>query len=381
MEFKFTDEQEMFRKTVRDFVEKECPREVARRYDENKEFPYDFYDKVAQQGWFGLPFPEKFGGSDCKMMDLVIIAESFAKYSYDVAAGYAIPVFCAMNILHHGTEEQKERYLTRMIKGEIRFAISISEPGAGSDAAAIAILASPDGDDYVIRGEKMFTSGAGAKNTIFTMATRTDKNATPRQKGITVFLVENDLPGVEMRRIDTLGRRTMGTYSLFCDNVRVTREKMLGKLHDGWNVILGNLEMERTFTSSMYVGQAQSVVDDALAHAKEREQFGKPIGKFQAIAHMLADMQTEVDAARLLVYRAAGTIDHGETAAKEVSMAKLFASETLMKVATQGMQIMGGYGYCMEYDMQRYFRDAKITTVSAGSSQMQRLIIARHMGL
>lgn len=381
MEFKFTDEQEMFRKTVRDFVEKECPREVARRYDENKEFPYDFYDKVAQQGWFGLPFPEKYGGSDCKMMDLVIIAELFAKYSYDVAAGYAIPVFCAMNILHHGTEEQKERYLTRMIKGEIRFAISISEPGAGSDAAAIAISASPEGDDYVIRGEKMFTSGAGAKNTIFTMATRTDKNATPRQKGITVFLVENDLPGVEMRRIDTLGRRTMGTYSLFCDNVRVTRDKMLGKLHDGWNVILGNLEMERTFTSSMYVGQAQSVVDDALAHAKEREQFGKPIGKFQAIAHMLADMQTEVDAARLLVYRAASTIDHGETAAKEVSMAKLFASETLMKVATQGMQIMGGYGYCMEYDMQRYFRDAKITTVSAGSSQMQRLIIARHMGL
>jgi alkylation response protein AidB-like acyl-CoA dehydrogenase len=156
---------------------------------------------------------------------------------------------------------------------------------------------------------------------------------------------------------------------------------MLGKLHDGWNVILGNLEMERTFTGSMYVAQAQSVVDDALAHAKEREQFGRPIGKFQSIAHMLADMQTEVDAARLLVYRAAWTIDQGEPAGKEVSMAKLFASETLMRVATQGMQVMGGYGYCMEYDMQRYFRDAKITTVSAGTSQMQRLIIARHLGL
>lgn len=381
MEFQFTDEQKMFQKTVRDFVEMECPRELARKYDENKEFPYDFYAKVARQGWLGLPFPEKYGGSDCKMMDLVIIAEAFAKYSYDIAAGYAISMFCAMNILHHGTEEQKAHYLPRMIKGEVRFAISISEPGAGSDAAAIAISAAPEGDDYAINGEKMFTSGAGARNTILTMATRTDKNATPRQKGITVFLVENDAPGMEMRRIDTLGRRTMGTFSIHCDHVRMPKSKMLGKLHDGWNVILGNLEMERTFTSAMYVGQAQSAVDDALAHAKQREQFGKPIGKFQAISHMLADMQTEVDAARLLVYRAAWTIDQGQPAAREVSMAKLFSSETLMKVATQGMQVMGGYGYCMEYDMQRYFRDAKITTVSAGTSQMQRLIIARHMGL
>jgi alkylation response protein AidB-like acyl-CoA dehydrogenase len=381
MDFKFTDEQEMFRKTVRDFVEKECPREVARRYDENKEFPYDFYKKVAQQGWFGLPFPEKYGGSNCKTTDLIIIADALAKYSYDIAAGYAVPMFCAMNILHHGTEEQKKYYLPRFIKGDIRFAISISEPGAGSDAAAVSISATPEGDDYVIRGEKMFTSGAAAENTILTMATRTDKNATSRQKGITVFLLENDLAGFEAKRIDTLGRRTMGTFSIYCDNVRVSKDKMLGKLHDGWNVILGNLEMERTFTGSMYVAQAQSVVDDALAHAKEREQFGRPIGKFQSIAHMLADMQTEVDAARLLVYRAAWTIDQGEPAGKEVSMAKLFASETLMRVATQGMQVMGGYGYCMEYDMQRYFRDAKITTVSAGTSQMQRLIIARHLGL
>ncbi|OGW15948.1 MAG: hypothetical protein A3G93_12750 [Nitrospinae bacterium RIFCSPLOWO2_12_FULL_45_22] len=381
MDFSLTDEQEMFRKTVVSFVEKECPREVARQYDENKQFPYDFYEKIARQGWFGLPFPEKYGGNNCGIMELILTTEAFAKYVYDIAGGYVTTMFCGLNILKHGTEEQKDYYVPRIVRGEIRLAISISEPAAGSDAAAISISAVPDGDDFIINGEKMFCSGAEAKNTIITMATRTDKHAQPRQKGISVFLVENDTPGLTMRRIETLGRRTMGTFSLNLDNVRISKNKMLGKLNEGWEVILGNLDKERIVASSAYVGQAQSVVNDALAYAKERVQFGKPIGKFQAISHMLADMQTKVEAARLMVYRAAWMLDQGLPASKEVSMAKLFSSETLMEVATQGMQIMGGYGYCMEYDMQRYFRDAKITTVSAGTSQMQRLIIARHMGL
>jgi len=381
MDFRLTEEQEMFRKTVQSFVERECPREVARKYDEEKRFPYDFYEKVAKQGWFGLPFPEKYGGSDCGMMELIIITEAFAKYVYDIAGGYITTMFCGLNVLKHGTEEQKDYYIPRIVRGELRMAISISEPNAGSDAAAISVSAVPDGDDFIINGQKMFCSGAEAKNTVITMATRTDRHAQPRQKGITVFLVENDTPGLTIRRIDTLGRRAMGTYSLTLDNVRVSKKKMLGKLNEGWEVILGNLDKERIVASAAYVGQAQTVVDDALAYAKERVQFGKPIGKFQAISHMLADMQTEVEAARLMVYRAAWMLDQGMPATKEVSMAKLFASETFVRVATQGMQIMGGYGYCMEYDMQRYFRDAKITTVSAGTSQMQRLIIARHMGL
>ncbi|MDY7032754.1 MAG: acyl-CoA dehydrogenase family protein [Thermodesulfobacteriota bacterium] len=379
MDFKFTEEQEILRKSVRNFVDKECPREYVRELDEKEEFPIELYKKMAELGWYGLPFPEEYGGSGCGAVDFVMVGEELCRYSYEIAAGYGVPIFNALTLLHHGSEEQKNHYIPKVINGEMMWSIALTEPNAGSDVASLVTSAVLDGNEFVINGQKVFITGADVAN-IMTMAVRTDKDL-PRHKGISMILVDPKSPGIDIRIIKTLGRKIIHATELFLDDVKVPKENLVGELNGGWTVLMSGLELERLFACAGYVGNAQTVVDDAAEHAKQRVQFGRPIGTFQAIGHMLADMQTEVDAARLLTYRAAWMIDQGMPCMREVSMAKLFGSETLARLTNQGMQIMGGYGYSMEYDMQRYFRDARIITVSAGSSQMQRTIIARSMGL
>jgi alkylation response protein AidB-like acyl-CoA dehydrogenase len=225
----------------------------------------------------------------------------------------------------------------------------------------------------------LWTTAAGAKDSMLQIYAKTDPDA-PARKGLSIFLVESDTPGIECRKLDMLGRRSAGTYEIFIKDVRVHESRVLGELNHGWDYLLSGLQGERALTSAGYAGSSQKVVDLASGYAKERKQFGKAIGDFQAIAHMLADMQTEVDAARLLAYSAAGRLSRGLNALREVSMAKLFGSETYVKVANQGMQVMGAYGYSMEYEMQRHFRDSRSTTIGAGSSQMQRNTIASTMG-
>jgi len=303
-----------------------------------------------------------------------------SRFSFEIAAGFGVSIFCGLNIIEHGSEEQKKFYIPKMIKNEIRLSIGITEPNAGSDAAALTTSAVLDGDSWVINGQKTFQTAADAKNNIICLYVRTDKNV-PKHKGISQILVPNDTPGVEIRRIKTLGRKMLHTSEIFFEDVRVPRENLVGELNGGWKMLLSGLELERLYVCSTYIGSSQTLVNLALEHAKQRVQFGRPIGTFQAIGHMLADMQTEVDAARLLVYRAAWMHDQGMPCMKEVSMAKLYGSEAYARLSNQGMQIMGGYGYSMEYDMQRHFRDSRILTVSAGSSQMQRTVIARQMGL
>ncbi|MDY6855461.1 MAG: acyl-CoA dehydrogenase family protein [Thermodesulfobacteriota bacterium] len=379
MDFKFTEEQEILRKSVRDFMDKECPREYIRELDDKEEFPSGLYKKMAELGWFGLPFSEEYGGSNCGAVDFIIIGEELCRLSYEIGAGYGMPVFNALTLVHHGTEEQKKKYIPRVINGEIMWSICLTEPNAGSDVASLVTSAVPQGDEFIVNGQKVFITGADVAD-IMTIALRTDKDL-PRHKGISMFLLDPKSPGISIRVIETLGRRIIHPTEIFFDDVKVPKENLIGELNGGWDVLMSGLELERLFACAGYIGNAQTVVDDALEHAKQRIQFGRPIGTFQAIGHMLADMQTQVDAARLLTYRAAWMIDQGIPCMREVSMAKLYGSETLAKLTNQGMQIMGGYGYSMEYDMQRYFRDARIVTVSAGSSQMQRTIIARTMGL
>lgn len=229
-------------------------------------------------------------------------------------------------------------------------------------------------------GQKVFSTAADARNNVITLYCKTDLEA-PYQKGITAFLVPNDTPGVETRRLRTFGANMLGLNEVFFDNVRISDAQRIGAVNGGWNCMLSGLLFERIVTSAGYVGNAQTVVDQALAYAKERKQFGRPIGEFQAIAHMLADMQTRVDASRMLMLRAAAKVAKGEPALREVTEAKLFGSETFVEVANQGMQILGGYSYMMEYDMQRHYRDARSTTIAAGSSQMLRNLIANTMGL
>ena len=351
-----------------------------REIDEQARYPHEIYDAWVELGLFRVGFPEACGGIGGGYVDLVLIAQELAHWSYDVYCAYSVPLYTAMTLLKIGNEAQKSHFLPALMSGRIKLSTSISEPSAGSDVSALKTNATRVAGGWRIRGQKLWNTAAGIQNNVLQVLVRTDPNAPPR-KGMSMFLVPNNAPGVTCRKLDMLGRRSSGTFEVFFDDVFVTDEQLLGALNDGWSGLLACLQGERLLTSAGYVGSAQKVVDLALAYAKDREQFGRPIGEFQAMGHMLADMQTEVDAARLLMERAASLLITGRDAMREVSMAKLFGSETYAKVANQGMQILGAYGYSMEFEMQRHFRDARSTTVGAGSSQMQRNAIAATMGL
>ncbi len=380
MDFGLSTEQKMLKKSVNDFMKKECTVEFLRKQDEEEAYPYKLYKKMAKLGWFGLAYPEEYGGSGLSSTDFILMAEEMARFSFEITAGFGLTVFCGLIVLKHGTQEQKDYYIPGVINGKQRLSIAISEPDAGSDAAALSTTAVLDGDSWVINGQKTFQTAADIDNTTMCVFVRTDEEL-PKHKGISLILVPNDIKGVTITRIKTLARKMIHTCEVFLDNVRVPKTNLVGKLNNGMKILISGLELERLFACSSYNGSAQAAMDLALDYAKKRQQFGKPIASFQAIAHMLADMQTEIDAARLLTQRAIWMHDQGIPCMKEVSMAKLFGSETYVKVANQGMQIMGGYGYTMEYEMQRHFRDSRVLTVSAGSSQMQRTGIAKALGV
>jgi len=380
MNFELSQEQQLLRDNVRRMMDDIATPEYIREHDENGLYPYGVYQQWVDMGLFGLPFPEQYGGYDGSVLDMVIIGEELGRKGYDFLGAYALTIFNALNILRHGTEQQKSHYIPRVINGEIRMSISMTEPDAGSDAGNMRTRAVRDGDEWVINGQKLFSTAADAKNNIIHLYCKTD-TTVPYQQGISLFMLPYDTPGVEIRRLNTLGRRMLGTNEIFFNDVRIKDDMRVGKVNEGWPCILFGLPLERVVTSAGYVGNSQTVVDQALAYAKERKQFNKPIGNFQAIAHLLADMQTKVDASRMLMLRAASKMAAGEQPLREVSQAKLFGSETFAEVANQGMQIMGGYSYMMEFDMQRHYRDARSTTITAGTSQMQRNIIANTMGL
>ncbi|MFZ5487239.1 MAG: acyl-CoA dehydrogenase family protein [Pseudomonadota bacterium] len=380
MDFSFTEEQNMLRESVRKMLDRIATPAYVRAMDEEARYPYEVYDAIVEMGLIAMVFPEQYGGLGGNVIDFAIIAEELGRKSYDLMGAYGTSVFNGLNLLHNGSEAQKRYYLPRLMSGEIRMSISMTEPDAGSDAGAMRTFARREGDEWVINGQKVFSTGAGAKNNIISLYAKTD-NSVHYRKGISLFLVDNTLPGIRLRKLDTLGRRSLGTYEVFFDNVRIPADCIVGEPNRGWDYMLSGLQLERLMTTAAYCGAAQDVVDQALAYAKERKQFGKPIGNFQAIAHMLADMQTEVEASRLLMLHAAWLLAQGKDALKVLSMAKLFGSEAYVRAANNGMQIMGGYGYIKEFDMQRHFRDARVTTITAGTSQVQRNLIAKLMGL
>jgi alkylation response protein AidB-like acyl-CoA dehydrogenase len=375
-----TSEQMLWKEQVDRLMEREIGREYIRKCDMNREYPYEGYQAVAAQGWLRLLIPEDHGGLGGTIFDYALMCEGLARYGFDFATCLMVSTFTAMNIVKFGSDAQKEKYLEPFMNGELRFSISISEPQAGSDAANTRTRAIPDGDGYVLRGQKLWCSGAAAKNVVIAMLVRSDP-AAKKHAGLSVLLVPNDSPGLDIRRLPTMARRATGTTEIFVDDVRVTRDQVLGEPGKGWTIITDHLELERIAVSAGYVGNAQQAVDDALRYAHDRVQFDKPIFDFQVIRHMLADMQTKVDAARLLVYRAAELASQGTPCAKEVSMAKLFASETLQEVSRMGMQILGGHSMLPEADMERYFREGMQSTIGGGTSQIQRTIIAKAMRL
>ena len=380
MDFGFSEEQEMFRKSIRDFMRKECPADFVRNCDENEIFPREVIQKMAGLGWLSIQVGEEYGGMGCGPIELGLFLEEVARGMNGLAQSvYSSVIFAADYIMRFGNEDQKKNFLPKIGEGRLFFAFALTEPGSGSDAASLRTSAVQNGDHFILNGQKTFCSCAEVADYIYT-ATRTDKKA-PKHKGISTFLVPRGAPGVEIRRIKKLGQKNMDLCDIFFTDTPVSKENMVGNLNEGWINILHNVGRERFYLSAICVGAAQAVLETALQYAKEREQFGEPIGHFQLIKEKLANMQMELDAARLLMYRAAWNIQQGLPYDKEASIAKLFSSEMYMRAASQGLQILGGYGYTMEYDMQRHFRDAKMYEIGGGTSEIQRLIIAHNMGL
>ena len=380
MDFEFTEEQNLLRDTVRKLMQKHAPPEYVRQHDRERTYPEDLFQAFAAAGLLALPFPEHYGGAGGTLLDMTIVAEEISRISADLVMAYTGNIFCGLNLLRKGTEEQKRAWLPKLTAGEIKLSISMSEPDAGSDIGAMRTTAVRDGNQWVINGRKIWASTAGAPNNVISLYVKTDPKTHYRQ-GLSLFLVDNDTPGLTLRKLDMLGRRATGTYELTFDHVRVPPDRLVGGENKGWDVVMSGLAVERAASCAGNVGAAQGVVDLALQYAKDRKQFGRPIGANQAIAHTLADMATDVEAARTLMWRAAWLVSNGKDALREITMAKLFTSETYVKVANLGMQVLAAFGYCEEFDMARHYRDARAATIAAGTSQIQRNLIANLMGL
>jgi len=380
MDFQFTDDQRLWNETVHRFMDREVGREYTREHDQSREFPEGAYRKIAKQGWLGLLVPERYGGVDADPVMYAIFCEAIAKFSLDFAACVMTSMFTATNISSSGTDEQREQYLPGFLAGERKFSIAISEPGAGSDAAGVSTRArlDSDTDEWVLDGNKVFCSGAHLPGATIAVLARTGDE---RHRGLSLILVPNDTPGVDVRKMNTIVRRSLGTTEIFFSDVRVPRTNIIGEPGQGWQIAGQHLEYERLSLAASYVGNARTALDDTIEYTKGRTQFGRPLSSFQVLKHRMAENECHVEAARLLVYNAATKMARGERAMKEVSMAKVFAADTAFQTSFNGMQALGGYAQLPEYDMERYFREAKHAMVGGGANEIQRSIIAKEMGL
>jgi len=381
MDFSLTEEQTMLKDTIRRFMETEIPREVAVEIDEKDEFPHELLQKLCDLGFMGINVPEEYGGQGGNIIDEMIFFEEISKRLPVLAwAAGNIILYGSAIIGVNGSEEQRRKYLPRLAKGELIFAYALTEPNAGSDAASIQTKAVLKDGHYVLNGTKMFITGAGVADITVTNA----RTAESRFGGITDFLVDTKSEGYAARPIKDLGYRGSNTCEVNYDEVKVPVENILGgpeKLNNGWSQMMRLLNSERLLLSACALGIGQGAFEYALNYSKEREQFGKPIGRFQAIQHMLVEMATELEAARQLAYYAAWRDIQGMEAVKETSMSKYYCTEVAKKVCLQGVQILGGYGYAMEYDAQRYLRDVIVLPIGGGTTQIQKNIIGAQLGL
>ncbi len=374
MFFHLTEEQKMMQKMVREFAEKRVAPEVLKR-DEECFFDRSIADEMGEMGLNGLCFPEKYGGADSDYISYILAVEELSKVDDGVGVTLSATVsLCAWPIFAYGTEEQKEKYLRPILEGTHMGAFGLTEPNAGTDAAAQQTVAVLDGDTYTINGSKIFITNAGEAETYIVFA-MTDKSKG--LKGISAFILEKGMPGFTFgKKEHKLGIKSSITMELIFQDVKVTKANMLGKEGEGFKIAMTTLDGGRIGIAAQALGIAQAALDHAVKYSKERVQFGKPISANQAIAFMLADMNTKVDAARLLVYRAAWLKEQGLSYSKEAAMAKLYASDIAMEVTTDAVQIFGGYGYTSEYPVERLMRNAKITQIYEGTNQVQRMVIS-----
>ncbi|HAM80458.1 acyl-CoA dehydrogenase family protein [Ornithinibacillus bavariensis] len=379
MDFNLTKEQSMIRKMVRDFAEEVIkPRTIE--IDKEAKFPLDIFKQMGELGLLGIPFPEKYGGSGGDTLSYAIAVEEIGRVCGSTGLSYAAAVSLgASPIYYFGTEEQKEKFLTPLAEGKALGSFGLTEPNAGSDAGGTKTTAIIDGDDFVINGEKCFITNASYAETLIVTAV-TGKNEKGRNI-ISAIIVPTNVEGVKITsNYDKMGVRGSDTAEIVLDNVRVPRTNLLGDPDKGFSQFLYTLDGGRISIAALGLGIAQASLEKALQYAKERKQFGKSISSFQAIQFKLADIAMEVELARNMVYKAAWLKDNDQPFTKESAYAKLFATETAFRAANQAIQIHGGYGYMREYEVERYLRDAKLLEIGEGTSEVQRLVIARQLG-
>ena len=381
MDFNFSDEQNLLRNSVREFISKECSRDFARELDEKDQFPFELLSKLSDLGYMTICVPEEYGGTGGNIIDAMIVCEEISRVLPALAGAMGnITLYGSEVILNNGSEEQKKFYLPKLAKGERIFSFALTEPDAGSDAASISTSAILTNGYYLINGNKMYITGAGASDIIVTAA----RTAESKYKGITLFLVDSKSEGYSAVPLKKLGLHGSNTCEVVFSDVKVSPENILGGisgLNHGWGQIMKILNSERLVMSSLALGIGQAAMDDALQYAKRRIQFNQPIGKFQVIQHRLVEMATELEAAKRLAYYGAWKKSENMECVKETSMAKYFSAETAKKIVIQGMQILGGYGYMMEVDMQRYLRDVFLFTIVGGTTEIQKNIIGKILGL
>ena len=376
--YDLTEEQELFKRTVHEFAEREIV-PVAHELDEREEYPRATVAKMAELGLLGLLVPEEYGGSGASTLDYALGIEeiSWADASHSVVMSVNNSLVCEP-IVRFGTSEHKQRFLPALAQGKYVGAYCLSEPTSGSDASDMSTLARRDGGDFVLNGTKSWITNGGEAGLYLVYALSNPD--VPKARGITAFLVPADTPGLRAgKKEKKLGIRASSTTQIFFEDCRVPSDAVIGRVDEGFKIAMATLDAGRIGIGAQALGIAQRAFDESVRYAREREAFGHPIADFQGLQWRLADMGTRIECARLLIYRAARMKDAGQSFSKEASMAKLFASETAMFCAHAAVQMFGGYGFVREYPVEKLFRDAKITEIYEGTSEIQRLVISRHI--
>jgi len=378
LDFELPESHRLLRETVRDFAEREVAPKAS-QWDREERFPHEIVPKLAELGLLGIKIPEAYGGSGLDMLAYAVCVEEIARVDGSLALTVASHNGLGTgHVLAVGTEEQKQRYLTRAASGEWLAAWALTEPGSGSDSAALTTTARRDGDDWLITGTKMFIT-QGSVGGFCVVLARTDFDAPP-QRGISAFIVDTKAPGYSIgKKLEKYGCRSSDTVEIRLDEVRVSDRDRLGEVNQGFRDTMRILDSGRVSIAAMALGLGRGALEMALRYAKDRAAFGKPIAEFQAVQWMLADAKKDLDAAALLTYRAAWLADRGERYTSEASVAKLFASEVATRICNDSLQIHGGYGFTREFAIERHLRDVKLCEIGEGTSQVQRMVIAKHL--
>lgn len=375
-----SEEQRMMRDGILDLLAKHLPWENVRKMDEAREFPHQAYNALAEAGYLGIFYPEELGGTGGSYKDIALFLETLGYYYTGIAqAVTTTAIYAGMHVAKFGSDELKQRIVPKIISGDVKLALAMSEPGTGSDVAGIKTTAIRDGDDFILNGNKVWITCAHVADYLVVI-TKTDTKAE-RHQGISTILVDTKAPGVTIKPLSMLGRRTTHANEIFFDNVRVPASNLIGGEGRAWKNIMKCLGLERLALASISAGHCFKITEYASDYARQRIQFGQPISNFQVIQHKLVDMLVMSETARQSTYRVAELLDAGHPAIQETSIAKIVCTENNFNCANIGLQVLGGAGYSMEYDMQMFFRDSRVGPIGGGSNEIQKNVLAKQMNL